>query len=120
MSLDSAATFRERVIERGLEAHLAVFENLGWRTLGDLAFATSYSPRGGDEDVVVRELVMPALKDERHIGRPRLRRLFFEAFILSSAELRCATEATPTDVARVAPRPRGKRSAAVLNSASLF
>ena len=120
MSLDSAATFRERVIERGLEAHLAVFENLGWRTLGDLAFATSYSPRGGDEGVFVRELVMPALKDERHIGRPRLRRLFFEAFILSSAELRCATEATPTDVARVAPRPRGKRSAAVLNSASLF
>ena len=48
MSLDSAAAFNERVIHRGLEAHLAHFQSIAWRNFGDIAFASAYAP-GGDE-----------------------------------------------------------------------
>ena len=82
MALDSEATFRERVVDRGLGAHLTHFESLGWRTLSDLVYATNYSPQGSDaasEQMFTDDNITKGLGSATHIDRPRLRRLFFEA-----------------------------------------
>ena len=100
MSLDSAAAFNERVIHRGLEAHLAHFQSIGWRTFGDIAFVSAYAP-GGDEALFVSDIILRGLRDADHIDKPRLRRLYWEAFTLNTADLRRQVESGPSDVPRV-------------------
>ena len=104
MALDSEATFRERVVDRGLGAHLTHFESLGWRTLSDLVYATNYSPQGSDaasEQMFTDDIITKGLGSPTHIDRPRLRRLFFEAFALTAADLRRQVEQTPDNSMRV-------------------
>ena len=105
MSIDSVACFNETVADRGLSAHLANFNTKGWHTLSDLVYATTYSPHGGCEEKFEREIVVKGLGDANHVDRPRLRRLYFEAFALVAGELRRSTEATPTTLVRVVSAP---------------
>jgi hypothetical protein len=107
-AIDSVATFREAVVERGLGDFLQRFDELGWETLSDLVFATNYTPRGlerADEELFVNEIVIPVLGDATHRSRPRLRRLFFEAFAMSAAQIKRTVEANPTEVTRVISAP---------------
>ena len=75
MSLDSNASFLERVQELGLGAHVARFETAGWRSMADLAFSTSYAP-GNDEATFISEVVGVGLGAPDHADKNRLRRLF--------------------------------------------
>lgn len=102
MSVDSHAAFSERVLELGLGAHVARFETSGWRSMADLAFATSYAP-GNDESIFITEVVSVGLGAPDHVDKNRLRRLFFEAYALSSADLKRRVDATPDDAPRVVP-----------------
>ncbi len=72
-------------------------------TLNDLVYSTSYSPHGGDEAGFEIDIIIPGLGSATHIDKPRLRRLYFEAFVHSASELRRAGEGTPTEIARVVP-----------------
>ena len=88
MALDSEATFEERVYDLQLEAHLEHFKQIGWRTLHDLVYDTTYSPQGGSEETFQEEIIVKGLGSANHTDRPRLRRLYFEAFVVSAADLR--------------------------------
>jgi hypothetical protein len=105
MALDSEGTFAERLCDRKLEAHLPHFLSLGWRTLNDLVYATTYTPQSHDEPLFEREIIIPGLGSPTHLDRPRLRRLFFEAFVLSASEMRRVAEGSPSDMSRVVPGP---------------
>jgi hypothetical protein len=97
MSIDSEATFRERVLDLGLEAHLPRFEKKKWRTLSNLVFATTYTCHVGDEQKFLDEIVTPGLGAPDHDDYSNIRRLFFEAFALCAADLRRTTEGSAAD-----------------------
>ena len=117
MSLDSNASFLERVSEIGLSAHAARFEAAGWKTMADFAFSTSFAP-GNDEAIFINEVVATGLGAPDHVDKNRLRRLFFEAYAMASADLKRRVEASPDDAPRVVPNAerleRRKRVAARL------
>ena len=102
MALDSADTFDERVKPRHLTACAERFRQANWHTFADLAFATSFSP-GGDKTVFTGEIIVKGLGSADHADRPRLRRLFWEAFTLASADMRAQVSKGPDDVPRVIP-----------------
>ena len=104
MAIDSEAVFQSRCVEVGLGGHLENFTKIGWRTLSDLVYATTYNPQAGDEEKFMVEVVEKGLGDRAHIDLPRIRRLFFEAFALAAAELRRQCEASPNDLIRVVPK----------------
>ena len=118
MSLESRATFRERVLTLGLEEFLPRFETLGWLTYGELAFATSFVPGTSDDDRFVTDVGIKILtgsaEDVRaNTNLPRVRRLFYEAYALAAADLKRRVEGHADDGPRkVAPAEREERRAA--------
>ena len=106
MALDSVAVFNDRVCELGLSAHAGAggrFELAGWRSYGDLAFATSHTPGNPEGPDFDAQVVVPGLGLATHAVRPELRRLFFEAFTLTSADSRRRGESTSDDPPRKVP-----------------
>ena len=119
MAIDSAATFDERVIEIGLGDQLAHFHSVGWVTYAKLANDTGYVP-GASLDLLHEEIFLKGLGENyaKHPLKGTLRRLFFEAYTLSAADLKRKLEAGPDDAPRVVPTAeklaRRKRCAAKL------
>ena len=103
MSVDSIPVFEERVRSLGLEEHLGRFRELGWTTLGNLAFSSDYVPGQSEGSVFTKDLVVPALKEEEHPDRFKLRRLFVEAFSLAASDLRRRCEFAEGDEPRRLP-----------------
>jgi len=113
MALDSAAVFRDRVIELGLGECLTgddgaggdtgTFGRAGWTTYADLAFATSHVPGQPEGEAFNRDIVVAALGREDHPKRSSLRRLFFEAFTLAAADLKRRVEVNADDAPRKVP-----------------
>jgi len=113
MALDSAAVFRDRVIELGLGECLTgddgaggdtgTFGRSGWTTYADLAFATSHVPGQPEGEAFNRDIVVAALGREDHSKRSSLRRLFFEAFTLAAADLKRRVEVNADDAPRKVP-----------------
>ena len=103
MSVDSIPVFEERVRSLGLEEHLNRFRELGWTTLGNLAFASDYVPGQSEGSVFTKDLVVPALKEAEHPDRFKLRRLFVEAFSLAASDLRRRCEFAEGDEPRRLP-----------------
>ena len=110
MSLDSPAAFIERATEIGLGAHLARFADANWTTLATLAFS---SPHGGSEEVFTNNILIPGLGAAVHPDAHLLRRLYYEAFMMASADLKRRSDASSVDAIRVMPnaerRERFKR-----------
>ena len=110
MALDSPAAFVERVHEIGLGAHLEKFKTAGWKTMANLAFS---SPHGGNEEVFVKNILVPGVGAADHVDAHLLRRLYYEAFMMASADLKRRADATSSDAPRVMPaaerRERFKR-----------
>ena len=103
MAIDSAAVFQSRCIELGLSDHLETFQRLGWRTLSDLVYATTFNPQATteqSEEKFLVDIVTKGLGARDHVNLPRIKRLFFEAFALCAAELRRQCEASPNDLVR--------------------
>ena len=69
MSLDSHASFLERVLDIGLGAHVARFEASGWRAMADLAFSNSFAPCN-DEAIFIKEVVKVGLGAPDHADKP--------------------------------------------------
>ena len=100
MALDSPAAFVDRVQELELTAHLERFKAAEWTTLAALAFS---SPQGGNEEAFEKNVLIPGLGAVDHPDGHALRRLFFEAFMLASADLKRRVEATTDDAPRKMP-----------------
>ena len=102
--IDSTAVFAERIIELGLSAHVDRFVAKKWFTLANLAYASN-AGSSGDEDKFISQVVIPGLGRADHPDLPTMRRLYFEAFMLSANELRQRTEAKPEGIPREVPAP---------------
>jgi hypothetical protein len=85
MALDSPAVFSEKIIELELTEHQERFTRAKWRTLGNLAFAM---PQKGTEEEFRKHVLEKGLGDADHDDAHKLRRLFFEAFMLASIHLK--------------------------------
>ena len=95
----------DAIHDLGLSSHAERFAELEWTCLSHVVYATTYTPHGiSDEGLFERDIIVKVLGDADHPHRPRLRRLYFEAFALSAAELRRKVEADPSDISRMVPQ----------------
>jgi hypothetical protein len=100
--IDSTAVFAERIKELRLAAHVDRFIAKKWFTLANLAYASN-AGSSGDEDKFISQVVIPGLGSADHPDLPIMRRLYFEAFMLSANELRQRTESKPEGIPREVP-----------------
>ncbi|CAE7304283.1 unnamed protein product [Symbiodinium sp. CCMP2592] len=75
----------------------------GWGTFANFAFSTSFIPGQGEDSVFVRDVVVAVLGSSDHASAAALRRLHFESYTLTAAELKRQTEATESDLPRKLP-----------------
>ena len=107
-SLDSVAVFQTRMVQLGLGNLINEFENLGWTTLGNFAFAGPGGPNGGpaDEALFQEGIVAPLFGGERDPRIAALRRLQFEAYTTCVGDLqRRANRSDEDDKPKVMPGP---------------
>ena len=106
MSLvDSVAVFEGRARAIGVpDATITAMGLRGWTTHATFAFSVATQP-GVDEQAFVDGVVVPLLGAPDHIEAPKLRRLFFEAHTLTSADLRRKVDASEQDLPRKLPAP---------------
>lgn len=102
MSLvESQAAFRARAQTIGLpQAVIEALVNRGWGTMGAFAFACSATPGSSGPDRFWEEVGEPVLTDRRSPHLASLRRLWFESFTMSAAELRNRVERKSDDAPR--------------------
>ena len=100
--LNSSRVFAKTLAEMQLGTLAAKFEEKGWTTHADFAYACGVQPGQPEHDTrFVEEVVVPLTGDRDSPVKPKLRRLFHESWTYQLAELR------RTPVARVrVGRPR--------------
>ena len=105
MALDSEAVFRGRLKAVGLDSDEADrVVAAGWRNLGSFAFSSSYSPGNPDDAPFLRDVVRRVFGETPSAGQTSaLRRVYFEAFTLSAADLKKRLEQTDQDPPRKLP-----------------
>ena len=107
--LDSKAVFHTRALELGInEAELKVLKDKKWDSFGKIAFASSYQPGNPDETALLKlaAVITGSGADEPDEERlPIIRRLYFEAFTMASADFRSRIEQRDEDVPRKLARP---------------
>ena len=100
---DSKAAFRSEVFRQGLGHHFETFVSLKWTTFARLCFTTSVKP-GQDEEIFARDVLVPALGSRDHEDQGLLRRLFYEAYLSTSAGLKFSADPTAADLPRSVPK----------------
>jgi hypothetical protein len=114
MSLDSTVVFESKVREYQLEEHLPRFRTLGWTSFGNLAFASDYVPGQSDGAIFDRDLAVSAFGRADHPDKPKLRRLFVEAYAVAAWDIRRRCESTDSDAPRrLPPQERETRRARI-------
>ena len=113
--LDSKAVFAERAKEIGMnDEELNIMQAKNWGTFGNLAFACSYKPGQENELPLLKlaaTITKSGMEDPPEERMPIIRRLFFEAYILASADMRARLEAREDDAPRKLALPeRNQRS----------
>ena len=88
MAVDSKAVFQNRLATLGLGPMFATFEANGWQTLGDFAFATSWTPSAATDDLFVRDVLTPLVGAGDSPFKAQIRRLWFEAFTMATSDLK--------------------------------
>ena len=106
MSLvDSTAVFEGRARTIGLTDEVIQALGLrGWTTHATFAFAVATQP-GADEQAFADGVLVPLLGQADHVAAPKLRRRFFEAHTLTSADLRRKVDSTEQEAPRKLPAP---------------
>lgn len=87
--IESTAVFRQRSIQIGLTANqVDLIEAAGYGTLARFAFCCNYAPHNADETPLVDALngMLGGIQSAATLGLAR--RIFFEAYTLSSQDLR--------------------------------
>lgn len=115
--VDSQAVFRQRAGQLQIpEAVIDKMIEAGWDTHGNFAHSACYIP-GGDETAFKKEVLEVLLKDSERSHIPKLRRLFFESFTMSTADLRQRCGQTPLEQhpRPLAPAERSSRTKRVMD-----
>ena len=103
MALESKIVFERRVQEMNISTE--TFEKMktrGWTTLGAFSFCCPVSPGNGANSEAFEKIAVE-LVGEDSSDLPGLRRLFFEAWITSSTELKYRLERRDGDPPRRLP-----------------
>ena len=105
MALDSEAVFRGRLKAAGLSSDgVEIVVGAGWRNLGSFAFSSSYSPGAPDDGPFLRDVVQRVFgANATATQTAALRRVHFEAFTFSAADLKQRLEQTDQDPPRKLP-----------------
>ena len=95
--IDSPAVFKARCLAVGLteDEHNALCTK-GWSTYATFAFSVPVQAGQADESSFVTQVVQEVLGDPSHTSAAKLRRLHFESFTLTVADLRRKVD-TPED-----------------------
>ena len=102
--LESKAVFLGRAKHMGVsDVTLAALERRNWAALGSYAFSSSYVPGSGDDRSFREQVLIPVLGSADHVEASALRRLLFEAYTLSAAELRGRLDRQVDDTPRRLP-----------------
>lgn len=109
-SIDSNAVFRARGIQFGLAAaDMDAMEARGWKSMSTFAFSCSYVP-GTSDDSGMKAIIDQIFGSPDHAKGPLMRRLFFESYTVTAADLRSKVErAGDEPPRRMAPIERAAR-----------
>ena len=103
--LDSESVFQTRTAQFGISPDLlAEMKKRGWCTFASFAFSSTYSPGQSDEKPFVDGVLVPLLGSATHADAPKLRRLLFEAFAMTAADMKSRTERSSEDTPRRFPQ----------------
>ena len=102
--VDSKAAFAARCAKIGLPDKVVEdLDKKGWGTHATFAFSTAVVPGSGDDSKFVKEVVEPILGSASHDQAANLRRLHFESYTLTAADLKRQTETSESDLPRKMP-----------------
>ena len=102
MSLESKIVFERKVADMEISGDTFLkMKAKGWDSLGNFAFCCSATPGAGANGEAFDAVAKDLASDEREV--PALRRLYFEAWITSSAELKYRLERRDGDPPRRMP-----------------
>ena len=94
-ALDSEAYFESRCAAVGLAAdHVAQMRTRGWTTMANFAFSSAYAPGQADDSKFIEGVILLVLGAADSPQSVALRRLFFECYTMSVAEMRRKLERT--------------------------
>jgi hypothetical protein len=97
-TIESQAFFDNRMMAIGLTpAEATAVRTCGWTTLADFAFSSSWTPGQADDAQFVARVIVPVLGQDDHPAAAKLRRLMFEAYTLSVADMRTKVTRTAGD-----------------------
>ncbi|CAE7255625.1 unnamed protein product [Symbiodinium sp. CCMP2592] len=103
-AIDSEAVFLSKCTQLGLpEDARGKLKRKGWATFGTFAFCVPGEPGRIPDDVFKTSVVQPILGDGGEEHQAKLRRLHFEAYALTAAELKRTAESTESDQPRKVP-----------------
>ncbi|CAE7783991.1 pol [Symbiodinium sp. CCMP2592] len=101
---ESFAVFLSKCTQLGLpEDARGKLKRKGWATFGTFAFCVPGEPGRIPDDVFKTSVVQPILGDGGEEHQAKLRRLHFEAYALTAAELKRTAESTESDQPRKVP-----------------
>ncbi len=75
------------MVKLGLAALKPKFDLKGWNTMSNLCFGCGYSPKGPDDADFQREIFVPLFGDAADPLKPVVRKLYFEAFSMTSNDM---------------------------------
>ncbi len=101
---ESKQAFAQRLKELDLSDLSGKFNELGWTSFSVLAFATDYVPGASDGAVFTREIV-EKVADTQDVEKykPRLKRLFTEAYTIGAHDIQTRADGKDTDEPRRMP-----------------
>ena len=103
-AIDSEAVFLAKCTALGLpEEARGKLKRKGWATFGTFAFCVPGEPGRIAEDVFRTGVAVPILGAEGDEHHAKLRRLHFEAYALTAAELKRTAESSESDLPRKVP-----------------
>ena len=99
---NSKAVFERALKEMGLLDQKQVFEDLGYTTHAELAYAFHFNPSASDDtqfQTVLADPILGAVSDtNKQLKKPALRRLHFESYTIAMADIQAKTTKTEDEV----------------------
>ncbi len=109
-AIDSKATFLARCVEIGFtNDEVRTLAAKPWSSLAGFAFAANYQPGGADEGLLRNLAASFVDKGDLDERMPAVRRLFYEAFTLSAADLKRKLDAKDLDEPRKMAMPERRQ-----------
>ena len=117
-TLESKVVFRARALSLGVTNNVVdLLAANGWATLGSYGYSCGWVPGATDDAAFKLDVLTPVLGSPVHPWAAPLRRLDYEAYSMSAADLRSKLERTATDPPRAMPAPEREQRLALLQQA---